>query len=50
MRMKNGAKFHKDLICQFKIDMMNLMNFDPSTQKSQNLNFNELFLTKTYNV
>ena len=35
MRMKNGAKFDEDLTCQFKIDMRNLMNFDPSTQKSQ---------------
>ena len=35
MRMKNGAKFEEDLTCQFKIDMRNLMNFDPSTQKSQ---------------
>ena len=50
MRMKNGAKFDKDLTCQFKIDMRNLIIFDPSTRKSQNLNFNELFLTKAYNV
>ena len=35
MRMKNGAKFEEDLTCQFKIDMRNLTNFDPSTQKSQ---------------
>ena len=35
MTMKNDAKFEKDLTCQFKIDMKNLTNFDPSTQKSQ---------------
>ena len=35
IRMKNCAKFDEDLTCQFKIDMRNLMNFDPSTQKSQ---------------
>ena len=35
MRMKNGAKFEEDLTCQFKIDMRNLTNFDPSTGKSQ---------------
>ena len=35
MRMKNDAKFEEDLTCQFKIDMRNLMNFDPSTRKSQ---------------
>ena len=39
MRMKNGAKFDEDLTCQFKIDMTNLMNFDPSTQKSQKFEF-----------
>ena len=35
MRMKNGAKFEEDLTCQFKIDMRNLTNFDPSTRKSE---------------
>ena len=35
MKMKNDAKFEKDLTCQFKIDMRNLTNFNPSTQKSQ---------------
>ena len=35
MTMKNDAKFEEDLTCQFKIDMRNLIKFDPSTQKSQ---------------
>ena len=35
MRMKNDAKTEKELICQFKFDMKNLTNFDPSTQKSK---------------
>ena len=35
MRMKNDAKFEEELTCQFKIDMRNLTNFDPSTRKSQ---------------
>ena len=35
MRMKISAKFDEDFTCQFKIDIRNLMNFDPSTQKSQ---------------
>ena len=35
IRMKNDAKFEEDLTCQFKIDMRNLTNFDPSTRKSQ---------------
>ena len=28
-------KFEKERTCLFKIDMRNLTNFDPSTQKSQ---------------
>ena len=35
MTMKNDTKFEQELTCQFKIDMMHLTNFDPSTQKSQ---------------
>ena len=27
----NDAKFEEELTCQFKIDMRNLTNFDPST-------------------
>ena len=44
MTMKNDAKLEEKLTCRFKIDMRNLTNFDPSTRKSQNLHFNELFL------
>ena len=35
MTIKNDAKFEEKLACRFKIDMKNLTNFDPSTQKSQ---------------
>ena len=35
MTMKNDARFEKELTCQFKIDMKNLTNFDPSAQKSK---------------
>ena len=35
MTMKNDTKFEKELTLQFKIDMRNLTNVDPSTQKSQ---------------
>ena len=35
MTMKNDTKFEQELTCQFKIDMRNLMNFDPSTRKSK---------------
>ena len=45
--IKNNEKFGEELISCFKIDMMNVMNFDSSTQ---NFNFNELFLIKIYNI
>ena len=32
---KFDTKFEDELTCQFKIDMRNLTNFDPSTRKSQ---------------
>ena len=35
MTMKNDAKFEEESTCQFKTDMRNSTNFDPSTQKSQ---------------
>ena len=35
MAMNNNAKIEGELTCQFKIDMRNLTNFDPTTQKSQ---------------
>ena len=35
MIMKNDAIFEEELIYRFKIDMSNLTNSDPSTQKSQ---------------
>ena len=35
MRMKNDAKFDDYLTCQLKIEIRNMMNFDPSTRKSR---------------
>ena len=35
MAMKTDTKLEEELICQFKIDMKNLTNFDSSTPKSQ---------------
>ena len=35
MTIKNDGKFEEELTCQFKIDMGNLTNFDPSTLKCQ---------------
>ena len=37
MTLKNDENFDEESICQFKIDMGNLMNFDSSTRKSQKL-------------
>ena len=50
MTIKNDAKFEEELTCQLKVDMRNLMNFAPTTQKSQTLHFNGLFLSKVENV
>ena len=50
MTMKNDTKFEQELTCQLKIDIRNLINFDQSTQKSKKLHFNELLLSKVYNV
>ena len=36
MTMKSGAKFQKKMTCGFKYDMKNLVNFHPTTQKSEN--------------
>ena len=35
MKMKNDAKLEEELTCRFRIGMMNLTSFDPSTQKSE---------------
>ena len=39
MTMKNDAKFKDELTCHFKIDRMNLTNFNPSTWKSEEFSF-----------
>ena len=39
MTIKNDAKIEEELTCQFKTDMRNLTNFDPSTWKSQKFAF-----------
>ena len=35
MTVKNDSKFEEELTCQFKIDMRNLTNVDPSTRESK---------------
>ena len=37
MIMKNDAKMEEELTDHFKINMRNLTNFDPSTQKSKKI-------------
>ena len=46
--IKNEAKFEEELTSCFKIGLMNLIKFDPSTRKSQNVHFNGLLLRKLY--
>ena len=51
MKMNNDVKCEEKLTCQFKIDMINLTNFDLSTQKTQKkIHFNGRLLTKLDNV
>ena len=35
MALTNDEKSDEELTCRFKTDSRNLMNFDPSTRKSQ---------------
>ena len=49
MTLKSDAKFQEKTIYCFKT-VKNLVNFDPSTRKSQNLYFSGLFLTKLENA
>ena len=37
MTLKNDEKSEEELTCCFKIGIMNLTNFDSSTQKSQKI-------------
>ena len=37
MKLKRDAKLGEESTCRFKIDIRNLTNFDPNTQKSQNI-------------
>ena len=50
MTMNNDTKFEEELTCQFKTDMKNLTNFDPTLKKLKKLQGNGLFLTKVYNI
>ena len=50
MTLKADAIFKEKLTGGFKSDIRNLINFHASCRKSENLHFNELFLSKVYKV
>ena len=50
MPPKSYAKFEEKLTCGLENDMRNLASFYQSTQKSQNWDFNGIFLSKVENA
>ena len=48
MRVESDAKFEEKLALGFKNDMMNLINFNASSGKSENLHFEVLLLSIAY--
>ena len=50
MTLRSDEKFEKKLICGFKNDMRNLMNFNASSSNSENLRFDVLRLLIAYNM
>ena len=48
MTLNIDVKFDAEPTCPSKNDMSNLANFNASTQKSQNLHFHGLLLSKVY--
>ena len=49
MALNTDAKFEEKLTCSFKNDK-NLLNFDPSSRKSQRLHFLWFLLCKVFNI
>ena len=48
MILKGGAKIKEKLACGFKNDIINFVNFHASCQKSKNVHFYRLLLSKAY--
>ena len=46
MTLKKDVKFKEKLTCGFKHDMRNLVNFHPTTQKSENFTLMGSFCPK----
>ena len=50
MTLKSDAKFDEKMALGFKIDMRNLVNFNASSGKSENLHFDVLLLSIAYKI
>ena len=50
MTLESDAKFEEKLDLGFKNDMTNLINFNASSGKSENLHFDVLLFSITYKV
>ena len=48
MTLKSNAKFEEKLTLGFKNDMRNLVNFNASSSKSENLQFDVLLYLMSY--
>ena len=48
--MKSDPNFDEKLTFCFKNDMNNLVSFNSSSEKSENLHFDGVFLSKVFNV
>ena len=48
MTLKSDAKFKQKLTCGLKNDIRNLVNFHARSQKSENLHFARILLSKAY--
>ena len=48
MTLRSNAKFEEKLTLGFKNDMRNLVNFDASSSKSENLQFDVLLYLMSY--
>ena len=50
MTWKSDAKFEEKMTCALENDMRNMANFHQNTQKSQNCDFDGIFLSILENV
>ena len=50
MTLESDPKFKEKPTCGLKYDIKNLVNFHPTTQKSESFTFNGLFFPKEYAV